>query len=221
MNLTEIRTRLRRAIGNPSAASIPDATLDLFINAAYTDIVEKNKFHKARKLCRFDSVTDQDKYTLPSDVYAIIHVRDRTNEQRLIKRDAQQIFEVFGSATTGLPRYYAHLRGWIQIFPTPNGVYSIEVLYRSSLTALSDTNPTPEIPASWHEAIPLLARHKYYDDTGDVSKSLYALNLYKDWIKDKPVEVNQELRDLDSGVRIPSLERNYPRRSAWDAEDDV
>lgn len=221
MQISEIRTRLRRAIGNPSVATVPDATLDLFINAAYTDIVEKNKFHKARKLCRFDTTADTDKYTLPNDVSAIIHVRDRTNEQRLKKKDAQQTFEVFGSSTTGLPRYYNHLRDWIQLFPVPNSVYSIEVYYRASLASLSDANPTPSIPTPWHEGIPLLARHKYYDDAGDVSKSLYALNIYKDWVKDKPVEVQEELRDIDSGVRIPALEarRTGPwSRRFWDDE---
>lgn len=216
MNLTELRTRLRRQIGNPTTAAIPDATLDIYLNGAYRDIAEKYKFHKARRLCRFDTVSGSDKYDLPTDTGTILKVRNVTDEERLRMYDRNEIFE--NVEEDGKPLYWAHIRDWIQLFPTPDGVYTIEMWYKAGVFDLSDANPTPIMPASWHEAIPLLARHKYYDDAGDMGKAINALNIYKNWVQDKPVEVNEEKQEIDRGVIIPTLARGVRSRVDFDEE---
>lgn len=209
MTIAELRARLRRQIGNPSATAVTDATLDIYINGAYRDIAEKYKFHKVRRICRFDTVAGSDKYDLPTDTGTILKVRDLTNENRLRMYDPNEVFE--NVVTETYPKAYAHIRDWIQLFPTPDDVYTIEVMYKANVYDLSDINTTPVMPSSWHEGIPLLARHKYYDDAGDVGKAIYALNVFKNWVQDKPVEVNEEKSEIDAGVRLPSLARTYPR----------
>lgn len=219
MNIIDLRSRMRTGIGNPTTTAISDATLDIWINAAYKDIVEKNKFHKAKKLCRFDTIAGQDKYSLPTDCAAIIKVRDRTNEKRILKQDLDATFEITEVDREDAPVRYTHIRDWIQFSPTPDSVYNVEVYYRvSAVATLSDSNTSPIIPESWHEGIVMLARHKYFDDKGDLGRAIYTLNLFKDWLRDKPSEIVDESRDDEFGVRIPSLERGLSRRIPWDEE---
>lgn len=42
--------------------------------------------------------------------------------------------------TTGEPKYYRHVENGFEVFPTPDGTYSVELLYYQSIPALSDSN---------------------------------------------------------------------------------
>ena len=42
--------------------------------------------------------------------------------------------------TTGEPRFYCHAERGFEVFPTPDGTYTTELLYYQKITALSDSN---------------------------------------------------------------------------------
>ena len=86
MNLPAIVTRLRRRVGSPTTAEVPDSEMEENINDAYRDVAHKFRHHKSRKLCSFSTVATQSKYGLPADVGAIYRVWDDTNKIRLRKR---------------------------------------------------------------------------------------------------------------------------------------
>lgn len=44
--------------------------------------------------------------------------------------------------TTGKPRYYAISDGQLELYPTPDGSYTVEMLYYGQITPLSDSNTT-------------------------------------------------------------------------------
>jgi hypothetical protein len=46
------------------------------------------------------------------------------------------------SDTGGRPTHYAHIGEQLEVFPTPNGSYSVELLYYQKIPALSDANTT-------------------------------------------------------------------------------
>lgn len=208
MDLTTMRTRLRARIGNPDTTDVPDATLTRIINSAYTDIADRFRFHSARKLCTFPTVADTQDYGLPTDLIEIMKVRDQTNGWQLSKADyldeaAKE--ERSDSVITERPRFYIRYRNFIRLEPTPDGVYTIELFYRAGITELSADGDTPILPSAWHEGIIKLARHYFYDEVGDIPKAQYALSIYNSWLSTKPNEVDEEKKDLDKGVRIPTL----------------
>lgn len=42
--------------------------------------------------------------------------------------------------TVGEPRFYAHAQNAFELFPTPDGTYTVELLYYEKVAALSDSN---------------------------------------------------------------------------------
>jgi len=44
--------------------------------------------------------------------------------------------------TTGKPQYYAISDGQLELYPTPDGTYAVEMLYYGQITPLSDSNTT-------------------------------------------------------------------------------
>lgn len=221
MNLTMMRTRLRKRVGNPDTTDVPDADLNEHINQAYRDIADRFRFHQVRKLCTFDTSSGNKDYALPSALTAIINVRDRTTGAKLEKTDyfddATQ--ESADDDVDGIPTKYIRLRNFIRLEPTPDGVYTIELFYKAGITELTADTESPILPDAWHEGIIKLARHYYYDVKPDVAKAQYALSIYQSWLSTKPVEVDEEKKDLDKGVRIPTLARS--RRGTFSSDTDA
>lgn len=221
MILSTMRTKLRKRIGNPDIFDVPETDLTEHINSAYRDIADRFRFHKVRKMCTFPTVSGTKDYQLPSALAAIISVRDKTTGQKITKTDVRDDAgqESENSDVQGIPCKYIRFRNFIRFEPTPDGVYSVEIFYKADVVDLSADGDEPILPESWHEGILKLARHYYYDGKPDVAKAQYALSIYQSWLSTKPVEVDEEKRDLDKGVRIPTLA--HPRRGRFSSDTDA
>lgn len=208
MDLVTMRTRLRARIGNPDTTDVPDVDLTRLLNSAYSDIADRFRFHSARKLCTFPTVSGTQDYGLPTDLLEIIKVRNQTEGWQIKKGDyidSADKQERSDSVIESRPLHYIRYRNFIRLEPTPDGVYTIELFYRAGVIALSLDADEPILPVPWHEGILKLARHYFYDETGDIPKAQYALSIYNSWLSTKPNEVDEEKKDLDKGVRIPTL----------------
>lgn len=218
MDLVTIRTRLRRQCGSPDTTDVPEADLTEFINSAYRDISSRYRFHTVRKICQFSTVAGDKMYGLPTDCEAVLRVRDVTSGKKLAKRGDRFVAEQEASDVDveGAPTDYVRQKDWIWLDPTPDTVYVIEVFYKAGITDLSADADEPIIPVSWHEGILKLARHKFYDDKGDIPKAKYALENYNSWLSTKTIELDEEKSDIDRGVVIPTLQRTA--RKSFDEE---
>lgn len=206
MDLSTIRTRLRRQVGNPSITDVADSLLNEHINVAYREIADRYRFNNVRKLCRFSTIASTRRYSVPEDYSNAIRLRDLTNKIRLEKLDSRRLFELTDIDTTGKPTKYTIVKDWIELHPTPDDVYEIEMYYKAEIVELSADGDIPALPTAWHQGILLLSKHYYYVEEGDVPKSLAAFNAYEQWLATKPVELDEEKADYDSGVSIPTLE---------------
>jgi len=207
-DLVTIRTRLRKSIGNPDTVDVPDSDLNQNINDSYREIANKFRFHSVRKICQFDTIDGTDKYGIPVDASAVLRVRDNTNEKRLEKlgdRRAAEQLNITANIQKGAPESYVRHRTWIEIFPIPDAVYQIEMLYKATVTDLVSDSDAPIIPVSWHRGIRLLAKYYYYEEKGDTPKQLASQQAYSRWLLNQPTEVDEEKRDIDSGVTLPGL----------------
>jgi len=195
MDLVTMRTKLRKRIGNPDVADVPEADLTEHINSAYRDISGRFRFHKVRKMCNFPTINGTKDYGLPTDCEVVLNIRDETTGVKLTKMDyiddASQESE--DNDITGIPQGYIRIRNFLRFEPTPDGVYNIRVFYKSGVVDLVADADAPVIPVSWHEGIVKLARHYFYDSKPDVPKAQYALATYQSWLSTKTVEVDEEL----------------------------
>lgn len=220
MQLSDMRTRLRKTIGNPDTTDVPDADLNELINLAYRDIAGRYRFHTVRKLCQFTTVDGTERYGLPTDCEVVLRVRDVTNGTKLRKRGDRfaAVQEASDDEVTGKPTDYVRQRDWILLDPTPDDAYVMELYYKAGITDLDADTDEPILPEAWHEGILKLARHKFYDDSGDIPKATYALANYDSWLSTKPIEFDEEKKDIDQGVEIPTLKNAARATVSFDEE---
>jgi hypothetical protein len=148
----------------------------------------------------------------------VLKVWDRTNKTRLRKVDSNYVADNdFDAVLSGKPQFYMRLGTYIQLFPTPDGLYVIEMLFRNITATLINDGDIPAVPSPWHRGIVIYATYMYYaDQARDQQKATFAFNEFNAWVKTKPVEVQDELADLDQGVEIPTLSREAPIRTDFD-----
>lgn len=215
MNLSEMRVKLRRRIGNPTVNAVTDVQLNDHINDAYTEIADRFRFHQVRKRCVFTTEDGRESYGIPTEATTILRVRDNTNGVKLEKFDDRRMAErrvADGELPTGFPIHYARYRDYLSLDPVPNGAYEIEVYYKRSMTNLLNDADVPVLPVVWHEGIVKLARFKYFEDVLDLPKARVAQDFWQNWLSDKPTELDEEKVDFDSGVSVPTLEQGLDRR---------
>lgn len=218
-DLLALRTQLRRRVGNPTTADVPDADLTGAINSAYSDIAVRYKFHNVRKTGTIPTVVGTLEYNLPADVFAVLRVRDNTNKKNLTKV-GDRAFATRSSDTNVKPEVYLRRGNQIIVMSAtggpPDAVYTLEVFYKSKPADLSGDTDTPVIPVAWHEGIIRLGKYYHYDVAGDLAKAASALQLYNIWVETMPLEFDDEAEAIDSGVEIPTLHNAEGARLDFD-----
>src|SRR6266581_5164176 len=157
MQLSDLRSRLRSRIGNPSTTDVPDTpNLDQHINDAYQEILNKYKFKRRRARARFTTVIGTDKYNVSSLTDVIYKAWDRTNGRELEYVGTNVLSKRDYNATPNAlvqnskPEKWAHIETYLQLLPPPDGAYVIEFVYKVTYAALVNTTDVPVIPAPWH-----------------------------------------------------------------------
>lgn len=212
MNLLAMRTALRPKLGNPTVTEVPDATLTRILNAAYREVAGKYAFNETRCIKNFSTVIGTDKYAVPADLQALFRIWDDTNKRKLTKRGVRFLATARKNVPNAKPSYYIRVRDFFQLYPIPDAIYSMMIFYLKDVADLAADLDIPVIPSTWHDGLVLKARHIYYDERGDIGKAIYAKNEWKDWVSDKPSEIDLEKDDLeDTGVIVASLGGEHSR----------
>lgn len=210
MTLQELRTKLRRSIGNPSTSQVSDGLLDEMINDAQREMSDEFQFRSTRPVRTFSTTAGVDKYELASNETMILRLWDQTNnkQNRIRRVDMREYADAGGQMQEiqGAPRYYIRVQNYLQLIPVPDDVYDLAYYAKLIPDDLVDDSDTPILPIAWHPGIWKLARHHYWDDMGDIAKAQYAYNNYRLWVQRKPDEWADELtNEMEDGGPIPSM----------------
>lgn len=213
MELSELRSRLRARVGNPSQTDIPDTpNLDQYINDAYQEIFNKYKSRRRRARARFTTTIGQDKYNLAGTTDVVYKVWDRTNGLELEYIGISKLSEKDYDASpnnlvqNAKPLQWTVMETYLQLLPPPDGAYVIEFVYKVIFSSLVQPTDIPVVPEYWHRGIVMLASAIYYEDAaGDQEKAAFHRGLFKDWVSDLPLEAHEQTEAIDSGVEVPTL----------------
>lgn len=115
-------------------------------------------------------------YSLPSDLDRLDEIRQAITKQKLEYIDYRTFHRYIADPTASYTPIYYSLIGldssqyWrIGLYPTPNAVINLQLLYYQKLTELSASSDTPLIPAKWHGVLVwgalAMYGHDFIDDT--------------------------------------------------------
>ena len=210
MNLSELTSRLRVAVGNLSASQVPDASLWNAINEAYQHLLDRYIHSHNRAWFKFSTTVGQGVYTIPGHIGEIRYVWDVA-----IRKPLRQLVDTDLQSLDGLPN--ARPTSWIRagqqivLYPAPSGAWEIGVQGKIVSAPLTSDDDEPILDQTWHDGIVRRATYEWYDHYApDQTKAAKALVSWNEWITTKPSIALDELRPHK--VEVPELAH---RTTSW------
>lgn len=117
------------------------STIDTFIDLAEVQLNRDVRHWRMEQ--RSEAEIDDQYLTLPSDWLETVRITVEDTVPyalNLLSRDEIQDRRLRGANVSGKPVYYAHVAGELELYPTPDATYNIELLYIQKVDALSDSN---------------------------------------------------------------------------------
>ena len=134
MNYTDLQTNIAAFLNRDDLAT----TIPTFITLAEAQMARDIRHWRMEK--RQVSDFDEGFENLPADWVETIRLTMGDKPMELASRE--EIARWKRREDTGRPRFFAHIAGTLEVFPTPDGTYEGELLYFARIPALTDAAPT-------------------------------------------------------------------------------
>lgn len=183
--------------------------LDLLLNQAYWEVLDKNHFREKEVTATFPTVAGTRFYKVPSSFEALQQLSIEDLDSGLhspLERATEYEYESIFQNTTdsqGKPSKYLREGNGIRLWLTPDNAYTVTIKYWKELTDLSSTNLNPEIPRTWHEIIKYGAAWRGAAQLGDYAKVQMFMAIHGGLMKSAvTVEAKEEGDTHTGGVEV-------------------
>ena len=139
MTYDEIKTKVAEYLNRTDLTS----QMDMFIDLAESDI---NKVIKHQDLIKRANAVAETQYTqLPSDWSRVINVELNTSDHTTLLQQSTESLDLKRTSidnVSGRPEYFAITDNAIELCPTPDTNYELQLTYYANIPELSSTNTT-------------------------------------------------------------------------------
>lgn len=203
MNLGQLRAEVE---AHGFDANQYGARINNYLNDAYMLACRRVDYYIDEASFDFSTVNGTIKYAFPADFARIRDVWDTTRNIRLMPTTLREI-DNSGVPGTGAPQYYALDGSNFHIWPTPDGVYTLETRYWKLPALLSADTDTPNLPADWHRLLAeyAIARCFWGDDDAQMGQA---------WDQ----KWQMTLAEFAADQKFPDSETPDVATSMWDQE---
>ena len=137
---------LQTAIKSWSKRTDLDATIPDFIKLAETRINRNIRIRIMETRVTTSTVGSQGYYGLPDNFVQMRHFKLNTSPVTdLDYLTPERLDTIWAGSTTGKPKVYTLTGDEVRVAPTPDAVYTMEMLYYKKFSALTDANTTTEL----------------------------------------------------------------------------
>ena len=196
--LSEFRDGLNLALGEKRQGNerldpwINDGQVELF---AILDIA-------GRRICKqTTTIAAQERYALPSDIVAMLSLKDSTNKKRLLKT-AIENFELLEDDRPGKPTHYARVDNVLHLYPKPNASFLIQLFYIKEPAVMALRTAVSELPSMYDRVIQMIALRNALIDLEQNERATFVFQAAQNKIRELPTEAWLESQNPSEGIQI-------------------
>ena len=145
---------------NQGRMDIPLSEASFYANLAQAEVATRTKHQPLERLAVSSTTSGERRVSVPSDfLYPISVTLSDTSSgpvgspYQLIAREVTWLDSV--GTGVGLPRYFIPYSDWIEVAPSPDSAYSLQLRYGAKISAMMDSTSTPALAERYHYAIAL------------------------------------------------------------------
>lgn len=197
--------------------------VSFYVAMAYDEVKSRAKYRATEALAYSSTTSGENRINLPTDFdYALgltlSYPSGSTSSSAATLKitltqvntdivDEQQPY-------SGIPRSYAIYNAWMELIPSPNSAYSLQLRYQSKAPTLVASTDTPVLDDRWHPAILYKTVELLEASRGNQQAELVARNRYLSYADSTPSDtaLRQQARPgMAAGYRR-SWNEIYPDR---------
>lgn len=179
--------------------------VNTFINDGYQMICRRVDYYIDESTLDFSTISGTALYPQPTDFARDRALRQTDVEVELLGVELRLIDR--SAPATGTPRYYALDGLKLHLYPTPDGVYPLELRYWKMPALLVADSDVPNLPADYHRLLWIYAAWQCYESEDDPSMGQY-------WQQ----RFNTELSMFTADQRFPSTDSPSQMADMWEGE---
>jgi hypothetical protein len=206
MNLNDIRLEVTTGRADPT---VYNARIASWANEALLRIGRQLRAPENEGTATLTTTSGQATVNDPTD---IAHVRSLFDSQRAIKLQPVQLDDIDSAwQTTGQPYAYAVDGATLRLYPTPNGIYTLQLRYWKLPPKLVADTDVPAIPEEYHSLLVTWALFRFYRNEDDQQQAQsFRAEFYEELGR-----ARQELQDSDEDVPVQIGGSQWPGLMNW------
>lgn len=150
MLVSDIISRVRNIAGDTAVLQFTDDSLIDWINDAMREIASDNQLLQIS--ASQNTVVNQSEYSLPVDILKFHSVLYDGEDLRFIDLE-QAKTEGYLTTSSGTPNVAWVWAGKLNLFPAPDAIKALKLIYTRNPAEVNLATDTPEIPSSYHSRL--------------------------------------------------------------------
>lgn len=174
-------SRATRGIGR--RADIDPSDVSFWANEAYREVLEAEGHELQERIAVASLVSGEDKIQLPIDMRELLslsYITNAGNSRRTFNQISPHEKDArFDSDAKGQPTDYCLFNDWLEVWPSPDSSYSVQMRYYSEATDLVALSDIPSVSTPYRRAVyiktkeMLLREHLGRGDEADIEANAY------------------------------------------------
>jgi hypothetical protein len=182
-NLGEIMSFSTRRMGR--RADIDKSFVSFYVNASYFEVVAQLPDKLQERIAISSTTSGENRITLPSDFGEPINISILTTDHgsgKTLQQISESRYDERGTHPLGEPSSYVLYHNWLELLPSPDSGYSLQLRYRSIVTDMLEESEVPSVHTDARKAIWFLTEAEVAADIGDVDRESAARQRYVNYI---------------------------------------
>jgi hypothetical protein len=142
-------------------SDIPKSTVSFLVNEAYAQVASAAPPAWQEKLAISSTTSGENRVFLPPDFMepiSLSYLTDIGSTRTLRYTPDPATFDATGFTPVGVSDRYLIFNNWMELMPSPNSAYSIQLRYKSYNTDLINSTDIPSVSTDWRYAVLLKSR---------------------------------------------------------------
>jgi len=214
--LATVQSTATAMIGNRS--DLVGSTASLLANQALQEVWAALPHDLQEKIAVSSTTSGEDKITLPSDFGEVISLSDQSSTPpRLLS--ATNTDEIDSDSTMlSRPTTYALYSSWIELYPSPDSAYSIQLRYRARPSVLTETTDASSLDTVYDYAWAMRTASLYADYLNDGEQGMFWNNKYIEYMTKTRSDLAKRQSSREGmHVRYLTKPRGASSNVSWDS----
>lgn len=206
-SLGDLMSQATARIGNRS--DLAASTVSFWVNAAYAEVAQAAPSAQMETIAVSSTTSGENRIELPTDCMELLNLSWLTDighgSSRTLRRASINQVDQAGFLPIGKPQQYAQFNSWLELWPSPDSSYSLQMRYLAYVSDMTATTAIPSLATEWRPGILYLAEAMLHELVGNEIEGASARARYAGYVaslKDKEAR-----RQSAGGMRVSLVQR--------------